>query len=331
MDNYVAPEIPGYAKIIVEKVLGSQVKVQSVEWTAGGLFNKVFYINTTEGCFVLKIECNRILPSTRTGQMETEVEGSRIFKRADINCPNILKYDFTGNDIGVRYIFTERVSNDILWGELDKMDEAAKTEIERKASEIAVKMREIKNTHFGSLTPSGLLGWHKTWAECYKAWFNLIIKDSVEIELFTSGEFAVVKAAAEAPLESSDKYLPAFEHGDLGYHNMIWGNTNNGADDLYVIDFGNSKYLPPHLSAGGSPFDAPDGKNLDKGINLLLLYDFEMGVMWKEMAKITEDYAHCTNWLTNYIETAKKDTSRDHITEFVEKCREVIQTIKNPT
>jgi hypothetical protein len=46
-----------------------------------------------------------------------------------------------------------------------------------------------------------------------------------------------------------------------------------------------------------------------------------MGVMWKETAKMTEDYAHCTNGLTDYIESSKKDASRTHITDFVDKCR----------
>jgi len=45
--------------------------------------------------------------------------------------------------------------------------------------------------------------------------------------------------------------------------------------------------------------------------------------MWKEAEKLTNDYAHCLNWLTANIENSKKDTSRSHITNFVEKCREV--------
>ena len=44
MDNYVAPEIPGYAETIVKSTFGAKVKMQSIKWTAGGLYNKVFYI-----------------------------------------------------------------------------------------------------------------------------------------------------------------------------------------------------------------------------------------------------------------------------------------------
>ena len=75
---------------------------------------------------------------------------------------------------------------------------------------------------------------------------------------------------------------------------------------------------------GKPPHEVPDAKNLDRGINLLLLYDFEMGVMWKEMQKLTEDYAHCMDWMTAGIEKSKEDTSRKHVIEFVEKCRGMI-------
>ena len=118
---------------------------------------------------------------------------------------------------------------------------------------------------------------------------------------------------------------PIYEHGDFGWHNLIWGHIHNESDKLYVIDFGNVKFLPPHLTVFGcNPFEVPNAQELDKGINLLLLYDFEMGVMWKEMQKITEDYAHCLTWMDESIKSAKKDTSRNHITDFAEKCRKLI-------
>jgi len=326
LDNYIAPEIPGYAKTIIKETLGTKVELQSVEWSMGGLYNKVFYVHTSEGCFILKIECSKIFPSSRTGQMENEVEGIRLFTKAGIPCPQVLAHDFTGNDVGVRYIFTERVSGDVLWAEQEGMNDAKKAEMERQSHEIYSQMTAITSTHFGSLTPSGPLGRHKTWEACYHAWFHLLIRDSITIGLFTDEELDIVKSAANKPLGHSKVYLPTFEHGDLGWHNMIFGRINQGKDTLHVIDFGNARYLPPHLTVWGyPPFAVPDAHNLDKGINLLLLYDFEMGVMQKEMQKITEDYAHCGDWMTASIETAKKDTSRDHITAFVEKCRLVIQ------
>jgi len=45
MDNYVAPEIRSYAEQVARSTLGSHVKVDFVEWSAGGLYNKVFYIH----------------------------------------------------------------------------------------------------------------------------------------------------------------------------------------------------------------------------------------------------------------------------------------------
>ncbi len=52
----------------------------------------------------------------------------------------------------------------------------------------------------------------------------------------------------------------------------------------------------------------------------MLIYDFE-NMMWKEMQKLTQDYAHCMDWMTAGIEASKKDTSRDHVKSFVERCR----------
>ncbi|MDR2569001.1 MAG: aminoglycoside phosphotransferase family protein [Oscillospiraceae bacterium] len=326
MDNYVAPEIPGYAKTIINNTLGTKTELQSVEWSAGGLFNKVFYIHTPERCFILKIECEKIFPSTRTGQIENEVEGIRLFTKAGIPCSKVLAHDFTGNDIGVRYIFTECISGDIVLADFEQMDESTKAEVEHQSREICNRMTAIKHTHFGSLIPTGSLGWHKTWSECYRAWFNLLINDGVNIGLFTDDELSIIRTAANMPLVSQLTYEPSFEHGDLGWHNMVYGNTGGGLNKLYTIDFGNARYVPPHLTLWGEPPNkVPNAQILDKDINLLLLYDFEMSVMWKEMQKLTNDYAHCMSWMTNSIEQAKKDTSRDQITAFVEKCRNIVK------
>ena len=322
MDNYVAPEIPGYAETIIKRTFGTNAALQSVEWTGGGLYNKVFYVHTSEGCFILKIECEKIFPSTRTGQIENEVEGIRLFTQAGIPCPKVLAHDFTGNDIGVRYIFTERVSGDIVLADMAQMDDATKAEVERQSNEICTRMKAITNTHFGSLTPSGSLGWHKTWDDCYRTWFDLLICDGESIGLFTNEESAIIRAAAKKPLESSLTHTPTFEHGDLGWHNMIWGSIGGRPDVLHVIDFGNARFIPPHLTVWGyPPHKVPNAQTLDENINLLLLYEFEMGVMWKEMQKLTKNYAHCMDWMTARIEETKKDTSRDHIVSFVEKCR----------
>ena len=328
MENYIAPEIQGYANLIVNTVFGARTVLKSVEWAAGGLYNKVFYVHTSEGCFIIKIECEKIFPSTRIGQTENEVEGIRLFKKAGIPCPSVLSYDFTGNEVGVRYVLTERISGDIVMVEQHGMSEMVKNEVQWQSAKICDKMKTITNSHFGSLTPSGPLGWHKTWNDCYRFWFNLLIDDGENIGLFTDEEKSILRAAADKPLISSKSYLPTFETGDLGLHNMIWGHINDEPDALYVIDFGNSRFVPPHLTEWGmwgqAPHEVPNAHELDKGLNLLLLYDFEMDVMWKEMAKMTEDYAHCLDGMTAYIEKSKKDSSRNHIVDFVEKCRLII-------
>jgi hypothetical protein len=295
-------------------------------------------LDTTEGSFILKIECDKIFPSTRKEQIESEVEGSRLLKQADVSCPPIIAYDFARKDIGVRYILTECLSDDWpVMARMEQLDEPTKTEVKRQATEILIRISTITNTHFGSLSPSGPLGWHKTWDECYRAWFNLLIADCISIELFTDEELAVVKATAEKSLTYSENPIPTFSTEDMGWHNMIWGHTGNNTDMLHVFDFGNARYVLPYMNdyvinnidvIGRSPFQIPEFKNLDKGFNLLKLYDFEE-MLWKEAEKLIEDYAHIRNWMAAGIEKSKKDTSCEHIVAFVEKCRAIIETEEN--
>ncbi len=211
MDNYIAPEIAGYAEQIVKKTIGAQTEIKFIEWSTGGLYNKVYIVHTTEGEFVLKTECNKIFPTSRTGQIENEVEGIRLCKQAGIPCPNVLDYDFTGKEIGVRYIFIERISGDIVMLEHDGMVDETKAEVKRQSIEICTRMSTMTNSHFGSLTQSGPLGWHKKWGDCYRAWFDLLIRDSIDIGLFTDEELDIVRVAAEIPIRDSMNYLPTFE------------------------------------------------------------------------------------------------------------------------
>lgn len=331
MDIYIAPEIPGYAQSIIKSAIGARTKIQSFRWAdGGGLYNKVYCLDTSDGSFILKIECDKIFPSTRKGQMENEVEGSRLLKQAGIPCPSVLAYDFTKKDIGIRYILTECLSDD--WpviARMEQMDEITKAEVKRQATDILARISTITNTHFGSLSPSGLLGWHQTWGECYHAWFNLLITDCISIGLFTDEELTIVKATAAKPFGCSENPVPTFSTEDMGWHNMIWGHIGNNPDALHVIDFGNARYILPYLNEyminhldfmGRAPVHIPEFRKSDERFNLLTLYDFE-GMLWKEAEKLTDDYAHIRDWMAAGIEKSKKDISRDHITAFVEKCR----------
>ena len=331
MGNYIAPEIQGYAQGIIKAAIGTRAEIQSFRWSdGGGLYNKVYCLDTTEGSFILKIECEKIFPSTRNGQIENEVEGSRLLKQAGIPCPPVTAYDIIGKDFGVRYILTECLSDD--WpviARMEQMDDATKAEVKRQATEILVRISTITNTHFGSLCPSGALGWHKTWNECYRAWFNLLIADCTSIGLFTDEELAIVNTAAVTPLAYSGNPAPTFSTEDMGWHNMIWGHTSNNPDALHVIDFGNARYILPYMNKhvinnidaiGCPPFHISEFHNLDKGFNLLMLYDFEE-MLWKEAEKLIKDYAHIRNWMVAGIERSKKDVSHDHITAFVRKCQ----------
>ncbi len=328
MENFVAPEIPEYAGYIVKKSLGARVKANSVEWSAGGLFNKVYDVHTTEGSFMLKIECDRIFFSTRQEQIKNEVAGRELFKAAGIPCAPVLAYDVTKNDIGAKYVFYERISNDILWLEFDLYDDATKSEIQRQEKEIFAKMRTITGTHFGSLTPSGILGRHETWGEYSRYVFELLIRDGERIGMFTDDEIAVLTETAKKAFSyaSRENTAPSFVHGDFGRHNTIWGHLRGKHDTLHVIDFGNAYFGLPRFDEymtrklGGLDVTGYESDAVGLLYKNSFISDFER-VWWRETQRLTEDYMHCLDFMTAGIEAAKKDTSRAHITAFVDQCR----------
>ena len=308
VDN-IAREIWEYTQQIVKNTLGTQVKVKEFEWAAGGLFNKVFKVNTTDGNFVLKVECDKIFFATRKDQIENEVIGNALFKKAGIPCANVLAYDYTKKDVGVRYVFMEWIKNDMKdWpiGGLEHFDEPIKSEIERQVKAIREKEQSITNSHFGSLSQFGTLGWHETYDGYYHSTLNLLIKDSEEYGVFTDEELAIVKKASEKPLVYSKKYIPTFDHGDMGYHNMIWGKNK-----VYVYDFGNAYFGLPYSEENISEFENN------------LIGDFER-MFWRESERLTEDYAYMRDWMIPGVEAAKKDASRNHIIDFLDKCRDLL-------
>jgi aminoglycoside phosphotransferase (APT) family kinase protein len=336
-DKKVAPEIHGYAEQIVKNTLGTQAKFKGFEWFGGGLYNKVFKLNTTVGNFILKMECD-IFNSTRKEQIENEVYGNQIFQKAGIPCANILAYDFTANDIGTRYVFMEHINGEkedsVLWGGIESFDEITQAEIERQFMEAVYKMRTMTTTHFGSVSPSGILGKHEKYEDFYRSTLNLLIKDSENCGLFadfTDEESEIVKKAVEKPLIYSKKYTPTFVHGDIGYHNSIWGNTRScGAIKLHVIDFGNAFYGLPYseeiiCQMHGKDVDLISDMDLDKSLyrfedNLIFAFD---KMFWTVTEQLTEDYAY--GWhVDNINNTKKEEKSRNHITEFVDKCRAVL-------
>jgi hypothetical protein len=323
-----------YARQIVKNALGTQAIVKGFEYTnAGGLFNKVIKVNTSGGDFILKIECDEIFFATRKEQIENEVLGNAIFSKAGIPCAEIIAYDYTKNNVGARYVFMEHINNALedwpLVGEsMDKLDETAKSKIKQQVQTIVEKEQTIQNTHFGSLSPSGTLGRHETYDGYYHSTLNLLVKDSEKYGVFTDEELEIVKKAVKKPLAYSKKYTPTFDHGDLGYHNLIWGSTNGTEDKVYVIDFGNAHYWLPYatqiygIREEGADIIASMG--LDRILyENSLIGDFER-MFWTVTQKLTKDYALCR--FSGWTETVKADTSRGYITDFVDKCRKVLET-----
>ena len=223
MADYIGSEIMDCVRRFVKENVGTQTEILSIGQSWGGIYNKLFVIQTTEGNFNMKSERKTIFPSTRAGQIENEVEGSRLFKQADIPSTNILAHDLTHkNEMGVPYIVYKPIGGDNMWELLSyPMDETIKSESIRQVRDIYAQMSAIKNTHFGSLSPNGLVGWHETWAAYYRTAFNILIQDCINIDLFTDEELAIVNTAASHIPANSDNYLPVFQHGDFGSHNFI--------------------------------------------------------------------------------------------------------------
>ena len=341
MENNIAPEIWEYTRQIVKNTLGTQVKLNGFEWSnGGGLFCKVFKINTNTGDFILKVERDKIFFATRKDQIENEVFGNAIFRKAGIACPDILAYDFTKNDTGVRYVFMEHITNKTedwpLVGEkFDELDEKIKSKIRQQVKTIIEKEKSITNSHFGSLSPSGTIGRHETYDKYYHSALDLLIQDSEEYNIFTSEELDTVKQAAAKKLVYSKKYIPAFVHGDLGYHNLIWGNINGGENKVYVIDFGNAYFGLPYITEihgiREEGADIIDIMGLDRDLyENNLISSFE-GMFWTVTQQLTEDYEY--GRMADWIKSIKNENpnnpnnlnnSRTHITDFVDKCRKIL-------
>jgi len=319
---------------IVKNAIGTKAEIKGVEWSdGGGMYCKVFKINTADGSFILKTERDKIFFATRKDQIENEVIGNRLFQQAGIPCPSILAYDFDKNNAGVRYILTEYIHNDMqdcpVWGQLDAFDDKTRAEIVRQFMEAVEKMRSMTNSRFGSLSPSGALGRHETYGEYYHSTLSLLIDESMELNIFTDEELDTVKKAAAKPLIYSKKYTPTLVHGDIGHHNCIWGNTGGGENKLYIFDFGNAYYGLPYYEEHicklhGPDIDIIERMDLDRDLyENSLISDFER-MFWKVTEQLTEDYDCCREWMLPNIEAAKKDASRTHITEFVEICRNIL-------
>ena len=327
MDINIAPEILAFAQQIVKNAIGTNVKVNGFEWSdGGGLFCKVFKINTTDGNFILKAERDKVFFATRKNQIENEVLGNELFQKAGISCPNIFAYDFTkNNDMKARYIFTECLNPD--WLNFDDIDEATKSEITRQFLTAVEKMRTITCSHFGSVSPSGILGRHETYDGYYHSTLNLLMNESEELGLFTDEELAIVKKAAEKPLVYSKKYTPTFNHGDIGYHNAIWGNVNGGENKLYIFDFGNAYYGLPYYEeyickTHGENVDIVKIMGLDRNLYDNFLIGYFEKMFWTVTQQLTEDYVY--GRMADWTESVKKEATRNHITEFVDRCREII-------
>lgn len=335
MDNYISPEVYDQASQVLRKTFGTSADVTSVEWTGGGLFNKVYYIGSNKGSYILKIECNDIFISTRKDQIKNEVYGSELVKKAGIPCAAVLAHNFDKNDIGARYILTERISNDILWCNWFNYTDDQKERIKQETKEILSRINSITSSYFGSVCPNGLIGRHAAWNDCFRAILKLLVGDCEKLSLLTGEELDTVnKACASLTGKSLCTYTPTFNHNDFGRHNTIWGSIGGSHESVHIIDFGNAffglPYIDEYFVYRSGDFDfLPCNILVEKNIELydyekwLFICEFEK-MLWTASEKLTNDYAHCTDGLTWSIEKSKADNSRSYILEFINKCYRIL-------
>ncbi|MCL2813035.1 MAG: phosphotransferase [Oscillospiraceae bacterium] len=325
MDDNIAPKIWEYTRQIAKNAFGAKAGVAGFEWSdGGGLFCKVFKVVTSEGIFILKVERDKIFFPNRKDQIENEVLGNAIFQKAGIACPDILAYDFTKSETGVRYVFMEHIKNDKQdWpANPDDFDEETKAEIKRQYQTAIDAAESIKNTHFGSLSPLGTIGRHETYDGYYHNTLNLFIKESEELGLFTGEELDAVKKAAAKPLVYSNKYIPTFTTGDLGYHNCIWGSPAGGENRLYVYDFGNAYYGLPHEPERIRALHGEGGILEAFGLEKELYENDFIGnfekMFWTVTQQLTRDYDY--GRMVDWTKEVKRENSKTHIKDFVDSC-----------
>lgn len=232
---------------LLKKSQGEKCTLEAIESYGRGAQNTCYYIVTKNphNKFFLKCENSNIIPRTRCGQIEREVESTKLMQQAGIPCKNIIQYDFTQQDIGVKYVLEEFIEGRLLreiWSDLAINE---KQSIANEIENIVEKMRNINFQYYGDVYENSIIGRYTTWREAYLSIAKILLEDSRQLNLFTEDELTLISRVIESSSIKLSENIPAsFDHRDLGTHNVIAVTSEVATKIGAIIDFGLSVSVP---------------------------------------------------------------------------------------
>ncbi len=235
----------------IRSIYGTSARILSLENWGQGALNTCLKVSTNPPgkVFFLKIENEGIIPRTRRGQIEREVYSMQLMEEAGIACPVPVKFDFSGNETGHRYLLEEFIDAQLFWEIRDHMTGFEREMLGSDISVILEKMESITSPFYGDIYPTGVVGQHPDWSSAYQAIMRHLLADSEELLLFSPGELQQVRehfAGCINGLSSPER--ATYHHGDLGVHNVMVDHSTGFARLGQVIDFGNATFYPRYVN-----------------------------------------------------------------------------------
>ncbi|ADL52973.1 phosphotransferase [Clostridium cellulovorans] len=247
MNLEISEEFIGRVEQLLKKSQGEKCKLKVIEPYAVGANNTCYYLVTKnpDNKFFLKCENATIMPRTRCGQIEREVEGIKLMNKAGIPCKKIIQYDFTKEEIDTRYVLEEFIEGELLIEIWNDLNESEKQNIANEIEDIVEKMRNINFSYYGDIYENSIIGKYATWREAYLSISEILIEDARQLNIFTENELALISRATEfCSLKLSTNVPSSFNHRDLGTHNVIAINSEGVTKVGAIIDFGLSLAVP---------------------------------------------------------------------------------------
>lgn len=247
MSLEISEEFIGRVEQLLKKSQGEKCKLEVIEPYGIGANNTCYYLVTKnpDNKFFLKCENATIIPRTRCGQIEREVEGIKLMNKAGIPCKKIIQYDFTKQDIGTRYVLEEFIEGELLIEIWNDLNENEKQNITNEIEGIIERMRNINFSYYGDIYENSIIGKYATWREAYLSISEILIEDARQLNIFNENELALISSATEFCSSKLSTNVPAsFDHRDLGTHNVIATNSEGVTKVGSIIDFGLSLAVP---------------------------------------------------------------------------------------
>ncbi|MBK1812739.1 aminoglycoside phosphotransferase family protein [Clostridium sp. YIM B02505] len=247
MSLTISKEFTNRVEQMLKKSQGEKCTLEVIEPCGGGAHNTCYYIVTKnpDNKFFLKCENDNIIPRTRSGQIEREVESIKLMHKAGIPCKNLIQYDSTKQEIGTRYVLEEFIEGKLLYEIWDGLAINEKQHISNEIEEIVEKMRNINLPYYGEVYENGIIGTHTTWREAYLSIGKILIEDASKLNILTEEDLVLISDVIEfCSSKLSTNIKASFDHRDLGKHNVIAVDSDGVNKVGAIIDFGLSLSVP---------------------------------------------------------------------------------------